>query len=64
MHKMVFAEDFCVCEREDCKQTWRMVETRKQDEWGEKVFRRWEPIDPDYKYRGGKPNFRKKKRRR
>lgn len=62
MHKMVFAEKFCVCER--CGQTWRLIEDRKEDAWGEEqVWRRWDPIDPDYRYRP-RPNWRRGKKRR
>lgn len=67
MHKMSFAEKFCVCER--CGQTWKLIENRKKDPWGqEEVWRQWQPVDPDYEYRPSpeqaKKSYYKKKRRR
>lgn len=59
MHKMAFAEKFCVCER--CGQTWQLKTTKKRK--GEGTWTRWEPADPDYEYRGSpKESWRRKKR--
>ena len=52
MHRMVFAERFCVCK--NCGQVWEL------GQFG------WKPDDPDYKYRkrpqrGGNRGYRKRK---